>query len=69
VTDSVNTQRLQLVMKCYDRLPKHLREWVSDLHFNLHDDHILRGSVDVEGCKTFIENGGQHHLKDGNGQN
>ena len=69
MTDSVNTQRLQLVMKCYDRLPKHLREWVSDLHFNLHDDHILRGSVDVEGCKIFIENGGQHHLKDGNGQN
>lgn len=56
-------------MKCYDKLPKHLREWISDLHFSLHDDHILRGTKEVEYCKQFIENGGQHHLKNGNGQN
>lgn len=58
-----------MVMSCYDKLPKELRDWVSDLHFNLHDDHILRGSKEVQQCKDFIESGGQHHEKPGNGQN
>lgn len=58
-----------LVMQCYDKLPVHLRVWISDLHFSLHDDHILRGAQEVERCKAFIESGGVHHVLPGNGQN
>lgn len=60
---------MKIVMECYDKLPEHLRTWVADLHFSLHDDHILRGIDEVEGCKTFIENGGQWHEQKGNEQN
>jgi hypothetical protein len=67
--EHVNLQRMALVMRCYDKLPSHLRIWISSLHFSLHDDHILRGAADVEQCKFFIESGGIHHEKPGNGQN
>lgn len=58
-----------LVMRCFDKLPPHLREWIMSLHFSLHDDHILRGEKEVERCKAFIELGGIHHEERGNGQN
>ncbi len=67
--EHVNIQRMALVMRCYDKLPPHLRIWISSLHFSLHDDHILRGASDVEQCKKFIESGGIHYEKPGNGQN
>ena len=56
-------------MRCYDKLPAHLRDWVSGLSFSLHDDHILRGASEVEQCKAFIESGGQPDFRAGNGQN
>jgi len=65
----VDGQRMAIVMSCYDKLPIHLREWISELHFSLHDDHILRGAAEVERCKIFIESGGIHYEKHGNGQN
>jgi len=65
----VNIQRMIVVMRCYDKLPLHLREWIAELHFSLHDDHILRGTAEVERCKAFIESGGVHYEKPGNGQN
>jgi hypothetical protein len=60
---------MAMVMRCYDKLPLHLRIWISNLHFSLHDDHILRGAGEVEQCKKFIESGGIHYEKPGNGQN
>lgn len=65
----VDIKRMALVMCCYDKLPANLRTWISQLHFSLHDDHILRGAKEVERCKNFIESGGTHHEKSGNGQN
>ena len=67
--NEVNIQRRIVVMRCYDKLPLHLREWIAELHFSLHDDHILRGTAEVERCKAFIESGGVHYEKPGNGQN
>lgn len=60
---------MALVMRCFDKLPPHLREWVATLPFSLHDDHILRGAAEVEQCKAFIESGGLPHYRPGNGQN
>lgn len=60
---------MELVMRCYDKLPPHLREWVSSLSFSLHDDHILRGAKEVEQCKAFLDGGGEPHFRPGNGQN
>jgi len=56
-------------MECYDKLPDHLRIWISTLYFSLHDDHILRGRVEVQKCKDDIENGGKVNFLPGNGQN
>lgn len=56
-------------MRCYDKLPPHLRAWIAGLSFSLHDDHILRGASEVEQCKAFIEGGGQPNFQPGNGQN
>ena len=69
MTDPVNINRMILVMSCYDKLPKELRDWICELHFSLHDDHILRGAAEVYRCKEFIESGGTHYEKPGNGQN
>jgi hypothetical protein len=69
MSDLMDMQRMAIVMKCFDKLPLHLREWVSNLKFSLHDDHILRGTAEVERCKVFIESGGIHHESRGNGQN
>ena len=66
---TVNINRMEVVMRCYDKLPIHLREWISTLSFSLHDDHILRGIEDVEECKKYVENGGLPHYLPGNGQN
>lgn len=65
----MDTARLKIVMACYDKLPVHLRDWVADLSFSLHDDHILRGAIEVERCKAFLESGGQPDYRLGNGQN
>lgn len=65
----MDTNRMQLVMECYDKLPQHLRVWISTLYFSLHDDHILRGRIEVQKCKDDIENGGKVNFLPGNGQN
>lgn len=56
-------------MRCYDKLPPHLRAWIAELSFSLHDDHILRGAGEIEQCKAFIEGGGEPNFRPGNGQN
>ena len=66
---TVNINRMEVVMRCYDKLPIHLREWISTLSFSLHDDHILRGIEEVEACKKYIENGGEPYYMPGNNQN
>lgn len=68
-SSQIDIKKMELVMRCYDKLPVNLREWISSLNFSLHDDHILRGAKEVERCKDFIESGGTHHEKSGNGQN
>lgn len=60
---------MTLVMRCFDKLPFHLREWVASLEFSLHDDHILMGTKEVERCKAYLESGGEPSFKLGNGQN
>lgn len=60
---------MQVVMDCYDNLPYDLRMWISNLHFSLHDDHILRGEIEVRNCKTDVESGGKINYLPGNGQN
>lgn len=65
----MDNPRLKIVMACYDKLPPHLRDWVAELSFSLHDDHILRGASEVERCKAFLESGGQPDFRPGNGQN
>lgn len=60
---------MQIVMECYDKLPYELREWISNLHFSLHDDHILRGENEVRSCKIDVESGGKINYLPGNGQN
>lgn len=62
-------KRLEIVMKCYDKLSPELRQWVANLHFSLHDDHILKGINEIERCKEFLDGGGQEHYRPGNGQN
>ncbi len=69
MSNSIDMKRMVIVMKCFDKLPLHLREWITNLHFSLHDDHILRGADEVERCKVYIESGGIHHESRGNGQN
>ena len=65
----MNRNRMQLVMECYDNLPYELRNWIADLHFSLHDDHILRGKIEVGNCKIDVESGGKINYLPGNGQN
>lgn len=65
----MDIHRLQIVMQCYDKLPIELRQWISKLHFSLHDDHILRGEMEVEKCKSYVEGGGVIRYYKGNGQN
>jgi hypothetical protein len=60
---------MNLVMECFDLLPADLRYWVSNLHFSLHDDHILRGTKEVRKCKNDIEAGGKVIFLPSNGQN
>jgi hypothetical protein len=69
MAETIDINRMKVVMSCYDKLPPELREWVSELYFSLHDDHILRGAKEVAGCKEFIESGGVPHFIKGNGQN
>ena len=65
----MDKSRMELVMRCFDRLPPDLREWISNLDFSLHDDHILRGADEIRYCKRWLENGGKRHDRQGNGQN
>lgn len=64
----MNHLRMVLVMKCFDRLPREQREWIANLHFSLHDDHILKGTDDVASAKGFVERG-VIYFRPGNGQN
>ena len=57
----MNHQRLQIVMACFDKLSPEMRHWLNNLHFNIHDDHILKGQKEIERCKEFLDNGGQEH--------
>jgi len=65
----MDTRRMAIVMQCFDKLPKELREWIANLHFSLHDDHILRGLKDVENAKKYVESNQPIIYKKGNGQN
>lgn len=57
-------------MKCFDKLPSHLRVWINYLPFNLHDDHILRGAKEIERIKARYESdGGRWYEKKGDNQN
>lgn len=67
--DQVDLHRMKIVMTCFDKLPYELRDWIANLHFSLHDDHILRGQREVERCKDYIDNDGVVTYLKGNGQN
>ena len=67
--DGVDHHRMKIVMSCFDKLPTELRLWISNLHFSLHDDHILRGEKEVRNCKTYIDGDGEVFYYEGNGQN
>ena len=56
-------------MSCFDKLPYELRDWIANLHFSLHDDHILRGEREVSRCKDYVDNDGEIKYYKGNGQN
>jgi hypothetical protein len=65
----MNEQRLKLVMKCFDKLPEHQRDWINNCEkLNLHDDHILRGEKEVARCIIEVENNNIYY-KRGNNQN
>ena len=68
-THEFDAHRMMIVMKCFDKLPAELREWVSNLHFSLHDDHILRGEKEIRHCKEYVESNGTVTYRKGNGQN
>ena len=62
-------KRRRITMQCFDKLPEELKVWIQNLHFNLHDDHILRGAEEVAKCKEYIEKGGQPHFYETSAQN
>ena len=65
----MDRNRLQIVMSCFDKLPKYQRDWINNNEkLNLHDDHILRGKSEVDRCMIDVENGNIYY-KNGNGQN
>jgi len=68
-TNEPDVRRMAIVMSCYDKLPYELREWIANLHFSLHDDHILRGAKEVYSCKAYVESNGEVTYRKGNGQN
>ena len=56
-------------MECFDQLPQYQRDWINNNEqLNLHDDHILRGSQEVDRCMVEVEKGNIVY-KEGNGQN
>jgi len=67
--NDIDIRRLQIVMSCYDKLPPELRQWIANLDFSLHDDHILRGLKEIERCKIYVEGNGEISYYNGNGQN
>jgi hypothetical protein len=66
---ALDHKRMVIVMTCFDKLPYEMRDWISNLHFSLHDDHILRGYKEVLMCKEWVESGKQINYYAGNGQN
>lgn len=61
--------KLQMVMRCFDRLPEYQRTWINNNDMlNLHDDHILRGQKEVDRCMAEFSRGNIYY-KPGNGQN
>jgi len=69
MNNDIDIRRMQIVMSCFDKLPFELRQWISQLHFSLHDDHILRGEREVRNCKIYVDSGGMIKYYKGNGQN
>jgi hypothetical protein len=69
MSNDIDIRRMQIVMSCFDKLPFELRQWIAELHFSLHDDHILRGEHEVRNCKIYVENNGKINYYKGNGQN
>jgi hypothetical protein len=69
MNDNVDIRRMRIVMACFDKLPLELRQWIAELHFSLHDDHILRGEREVRNCKIYVDNDGEIRYYKGNGQN
>ena len=69
MNQQIDLRRMKIVMDCYDKLPYELRDWIANLHFSLHDDHILRGINEVKYCKDYIDNDGEIVYIKGNGQN
>ena len=67
--NDIDIRRMQIVMSCFDKLSPELRQWISQLHFSLHDDHILRGEREVRNCKIYVDSGGKIKYYKGNGQN
>lgn len=67
--NEIDIHRMKIVMNCYDKLPVDLRNWISNLNFSLHDDHILRGEREIRKCKIYVDNGGRINYYKGNGQN
>jgi len=67
--NEIDIHRMKIVMSCFDKLPADLRKWIAELHFSLHDDHILRGEREVRNCKIYVDNDGEIKYYKGNGQN
>ena len=67
--NEIDIHRMKIVMNCFDKLPPELRQWIADLHFSLHDDHILRGIKEVQRCKIYVEGDNEISYYKGNGQN
>jgi Family of unknown function (DUF6525) len=68
VTQEKAARRRVVVMACFDKLPRELREWIQSLPFNLHDDHILQGEKEVRRCVECVRVGNVYY-KQGANQN
>lgn len=51
--------RRKIIMSCFDKLPRDLRDWINNLHFRITDDYILEGEDKVRWFKKYVESGGR----------
>jgi uncharacterized protein (DUF1015 family) len=54
-------KRIRLVARCFEKLPQHLKDWINNAPFSLHDDYILRGQKAVEKAIAAYEKTGKYH--------